>query len=71
MTHTEQTSSIAFLAFEEKNTEKPTNIQDPKAFFLDSMEKLLVELDGLTEITENYLKNMRHHQKNQEEMGEN
>ena len=61
MTHTEQ----------KKNTENPTINKDPKAIFLDSMEKLLVELDDLTEITENYLKNICDHQKNKEEKGEN
>ena len=50
MTYTKQPRSLACI--EEENAEN----LDPKAIFLDSLEKLLVELDDLGKIMEEYYK---------------
>ena len=69
MTHTEQVSCQSFLE-EKKSKETPMNDTDPKLVFLDSLDKLLVELDDLTEVTAKYFENFCNHQKKQGERRE-
>ena len=59
MTNTKQPRCLAFFDEEKsavKPVEKPVENLDPKALFLDSMEKLLVELDDLGKVMEEYIK---------------
>ena len=55
MTHTKQPRNLVCIE-EEKNEENPMENLDPKAIFLDSLKKLLVELDDLEKIMEKYYK---------------
>ena len=56
MTNTKQPRSLAFFDEEKSAVVKPVENLDPKALFLDSMEKLLVELDDLGKVMEEYIK---------------